>query len=112
NGPSVGITITTALVTLLTGRPISTGLAMTGVVNIAGLVLPVGGIKEKVHATHRAGIRTLILPRRNEKNLVEDVPAEVREVMTIHLVDSVQAVIRFALDEAPARPEPSELSLA
>ena len=112
DGPSAGITITTALVSLLTGRPVRPGLAMTGEVSLAGRVLPVGGIKEKVLAAHRAGIRTLILPRRNEKNLVEDVPAEVREVMTIHLVDSVQAVIRFALDEAPARPEPSELSLA
>src|SRR5437773_1833600 len=112
DGPSAGITITTALVSLLTGRPVRPGLAMTGEVSLAGRVLPVGGIKEKVLAAHRAGIRTLILPRRNEKNLVEDVPAEVREVMTIHLVDSVQAVIRLALDEAPARPEPSELSLA
>jgi ATP-dependent Lon protease len=112
DGPSAGITITTALVSLLTGHPVRPGLAMTGEVSLAGRVLPVGGIKEKVLAAHRAGIRTLILPRRNEKNLVEDVPADVREVMTIHLVNSVEDVVRLALDEAPARPEPAELSLA
>ena len=112
DGPSAGITITTALVSLLTGRPVLPGLAMTGEVSLAGRVLPVGGIKEKVLAAHRAGIRTLILPRRNEKNLVEDVPADVREVLTIHLVNSVEDVVRLALDEAPARPEPAELSLA
>jgi ATP-dependent Lon protease len=111
DGPSAGITITTALVSLLTGHPVRPGLAMTGEVSLAGRVLPVGGIKEKVLAAHRVGIRTLILPRRNEKNLVEDVPADVREVMTIHFVDSVQGVVRLALDEASPRPEPAELSL-
>src|SRR6184192_128989 len=83
DGPSAGVTITTALVSLLTGRPVRPGLAMTGEVSLAGRVLPVGGIKEKVLAAHRAGIRTLILPKRNEKNLIEDVPTDVRRVMTI-----------------------------
>src|SRR5437879_8278511 len=90
DGPSAGVTITTALVSLLTGRPVLRGLAMTGEVSLAGRVLPVGGIKEKVIAAHRAGIRTLILPKRNEKHLKEDVPDDVRQVMTVHLVDSVR----------------------
>ena len=103
DGPSAGITMTTALVSLLTGRRVRPGLAMTGEVSLAGRVLPVGGIKEKVLAAHRAGVRTVILPKRNEKNLLEDVPAEVRERLTIHLVDSVADVIRLAL-EASSRP--------
>ena len=103
DGPSAGVTITTALVSLLMGRPVRPRLAMTGEVSLAGRVLPVGGIKEKVLAAHRAGIRTLILPKRNEKNLMEDVSAEVRKVMTVHLVDSVQGVVDLALDEPPTR---------
>jgi len=112
DGPSAGVTITTALVSLLTGRPVLRGLAMTGEVSLAGRVLPVGGIKEKVIAAHRAGIRTLILPKRNEKHLKEDVPDDVRQVMTVHLVDSVREAVRLALDKAPAPPEPAELSVA
>jgi ATP-dependent Lon protease len=101
DGPSAGITLTTALVSLLTGRRVRAGLAMTGEVSLSGRVLPVGGIKEKVLAAHRAGVRTLILPRRNEKNLLEDVPREVRDVMTIHLVESASEVVSLALEEAP-----------
>ena len=62
-------------------------------------MLPVGGIKEKVLAAHRAGVRTVILPRRNEKNLLEDVPREVRDVMTIHLVESASEAVTLALEE-------------
>ncbi len=102
DGPSAGVTMATALVSLLVGRPVRAALAMTGEVSLAGRVLPVGGIKEKVLAAHRVGIRTLILPRRNEKNLVEDVPAEVRKTMTVHLVDSIEDVIGLALERAPA----------
>jgi ATP-dependent Lon protease len=72
---------------------------MTGEISLSGRVLPVGGIKEKVLAAHRAGVRTLILPRRNEKNLLEDVPREVRDVMTIHLVDSAADVVSLALEQ-------------
>jgi ATP-dependent Lon protease len=90
----------TALVSLLTRRPVRSGLAMTGEVSLSGRVLPVGGIKEKVLAAHRAGVRTVILPRRNEKNLVEDVPASVRDVMTFHLVDSAGEVVSLALDDS------------
>jgi ATP-dependent Lon protease len=101
DGPSAGVTMVTALVSLLTARPVQSGLAMTGEVSLSGRVLPVGGIKEKVLAAHRAGIRTLILPRRNEKNLMEDVPAAVRDVMTVHLADSIGDVLRAAFEEAP-----------
>jgi len=102
DGPSAGVTLTTALVSLLTGRRVRGGLAMAGEVSLSGRVLPVGGIKEKVLAAHRAGVRTLILPRRNEKNLLEDVPPEVREVMTIHLVEAASEVVSLALEEATA----------
>jgi ATP-dependent Lon protease len=106
DGPSAGVTMVTALVSLLSGRPVRTGVAMTGEISLSGRVLPVGGIKEKVLAAHRAGIRTVILPRRNEKNLVEDVPQAVREVMTFHLADSVEDVLGAALDAAPVLPGP------
>jgi ATP-dependent Lon protease len=105
DGPSAGVTMTTALVSLLTGRRVRSGLAMTGEVSLAGRVLPVGGIKEKVLAAHRAGIRTVLLPSRNAKNLIEDVPARVRDEMTIHLVDSVPDVLKLALETAPTWPE-------
>jgi len=105
DGPSAGVTMTTALVSLLTGRRVRSGLAMTGEVSLAGRVLPVGGIKEKVLAAHRAWIRTVLLPKRNAKNLVEDVPLKVREEMTIHLVDSVPDVLRLALEATPTWPE-------
>ena len=95
----------TSLVSLLTGRPVKTGLAMTGEVSLTGRVLPVGGIKEKVLAAHRAGVRTLILPRRNEKSLMEDVPAAVRDVMTVHLVDTIPEVLAAAFDEVPSLTE-------
>jgi ATP-dependent Lon protease len=109
DGPSAGVTMTASLVSLLTGRAVRPGLAMTGEVSLSGRVLPVGGIKEKVLAAHRAGVRTVILPRRNEKSLVEDVPPAVREVMTFHLVESIPEVLEVAFDELP-RLEPGELS--
>ncbi|PYN44581.1 MAG: endopeptidase La, partial [Candidatus Rokuibacteriota bacterium] len=112
DGPSAGVTMTTALVSLLTGRRVCSGLAMTGEVSLAGRVLPVGGIKEKVLAAHRAGIRTVLLPKRNAKNLIEDVPLRVRDEMTIHLVDSVPDVLRLALEDAPAWPEVEPLALS
>jgi ATP-dependent Lon protease len=102
DGPSAGVTMVTALVSLLTGRTVRPALAMTGEVSLSGRVLPVGGIKEKVLAAHRAGVRTVILPRRNEKSLLEDVPRAVRDVMTFHLVDTIAQVLEAALDEVPA----------
>jgi ATP-dependent Lon protease len=111
DGPSAGVTMTTALVSLLIGRRVRPGLAMTGEVSLTGRVLPVGGIKEKVLAAHRAGIRTVLLPKRNEKNLVEDVPRAVRDEMTIHLVDSVTDVLRLALEVTPTWPEVEPLAV-
>ena len=111
DGPSAGVTMTTALVSLLTGRRVRPGLAMTGEVSLAGRVLPVGGIKEKVLAAHRAGIRTLVMPARNAKNLMEDVPAKVRDELTVHLVDSVRDVLQHALEGVPSWPEVERMAL-
>ncbi|HXH84787.1 MAG TPA: endopeptidase La [Candidatus Tectomicrobia bacterium] len=101
DGPSAGVTMATALVSLLTGRALRRGVAMTGEISLSGRVLPVGGIKEKVLAAHRAGIRTVVLPRRNEKNVREDVPEAVRQVMTYHLVDSIDEALKVALEDDP-----------
>jgi ATP-dependent Lon protease len=100
DGPSAGVTMVTALVSLMTQRPVRSDLAMTGEVTLSGRILPVGGIKEKVLGARRAGVKTVILPKRNEKNLIEDVPSQVREGMTFHLVDTVDQVLNLAL-EAP-----------
>jgi ATP-dependent Lon protease len=109
DGPSAGVTMTTSLVSLLSGRAVRPALAMTGEVSLSGRVLPVGGIKEKVLAAHRAGVRTVILPRRNEKSLTEDVPPAVRDVMTFHLVDSIPEVLEAAFADAPQM-DPRELT--
>jgi ATP-dependent Lon protease len=106
DGPSAGVTMVTALASLLTRRPVKAELAMTGEVTLSGRVLPVGGIKEKVLAARRAGVRTVILPSRNEKNLLEDVPAEARQGMTFHLVESIDQVLSLALEEFPQASAP------
>jgi ATP-dependent Lon protease len=80
---------------------------MTGEITLSGRVLPVGGIKEKVLAAKRAGVKSVILPRRNEKNLLEDVPQAVRKSMTFHLVDTISEVIGLAFGELPGRAEPA-----
>jgi ATP-dependent Lon protease len=100
DGPSAGVTLATALVSLLRDRPVRPGVAMTGEITLSGRVLPVGGIKEKVLAAHRAGITTVILPRQNERQLLEDVPAEVRAQLEVHLVGSVAEVLHHALPDA------------
>ncbi|HEY4378241.1 MAG TPA: endopeptidase La, partial [Acidimicrobiales bacterium] len=99
DGPSAGIAMTTALVSLLTGRPVRPEVAMTGEVTLQGRVLPIGGVKQKVLAAHRAGITEVILPARNGPDL-DDVPEAVREALTFHLADDVADVVRLAL--APA----------
>jgi ATP-dependent Lon protease len=99
DGPSAGVTLVTALVSLMTQRPVRSDLAMTGEVTLSGRVLPVGGIKEKVLGARRAGVRVVILPKRNEKNLIEDVPSQVRDGMTFHLVETVDQVLNLALEE-------------
>jgi len=103
DGPSAGVTMVAALASLMSQRPVKPRLAMTGEVTLSGRVLAVGGIKEKVLAARRAGVRTVILPRRNEKNLLEDVPKLLRETMTFHLVDSVEEVLDLALEDALPR---------
>jgi ATP-dependent Lon protease len=101
DGPSAGVTIVTALASLATRRPVRGDLAMTGEITLRGKVLPVGGIKEKVLAAHRAGIRTLILPARNERD-VEDVPEGLRRELTFIFVDDADEVLRHALAAAGA----------
>jgi ATP-dependent Lon protease len=98
DGPSAGITMATALASLLTGRPIKPELGMTGEITLRGKVLPVGGIKEKILAAARFGLKTVILPRHNEADL-DDVPQTVREQMNFILVDTVDEVLAAALDE-------------
>jgi len=100
DGPSAGVTMVTALASLASGRPVRSDVAMTGEITLRGKVLPVGGIKEKVLAAHRAGITTVILPRRNEADL-DDVPAEVREAIRFIPVDSAEQVAAAALEPAP-----------
>ena len=102
DGPSAGVTMFTAITSLLTGRPVHSDVAMTGEITLRGLVLPVGGIKEKVLAARRAGITTVILPRRNEKDL-EEVPEQVKKDMKFHFVQRMDEVIRFALKEKPKK---------
>jgi ATP-dependent Lon protease len=96
DGPSAGVTIATALASLLTGRPVRADVGMTGEITLRGQVLPVGGIKEKVLAAHRAGLRIVILPKRNEKDL-DDLPEEVRKEMTFILADRAEEVLKAAL---------------
>ncbi len=101
DGPSAGVTIATALASLLTGRLVRHDVAMTGEITLRGKVLPVGGIKEKVLGARRAGINIIIVPKRNQTDL-EEVPAAVREEMTFHFVDSIDQVLERALEPAPA----------
>jgi ATP-dependent Lon protease len=96
DGPSAGVTMTTALVSLLTGTPVKPTVGMTGEVTLQGKVLPIGGVKQKVLAAHRAGLTEVILPRRNGADL-EDVPERVRDVMSFHLADTVDDVLAHAL---------------
>ncbi len=96
DGPSAGITMTTALVSLLTGRVVRPEVAMTGEVTLQGRVLPIGGVKQKVLAAHRAGIREVILPKDNEHDL-EDVPTEVLETVKVHLAAHIDEVLELAL---------------
>ena len=97
DGPSAGVTMLTSLTSLLTNKTVKRDLAMTGEITLRGLVLPVGGIKEKVLAAHRAGVRTIILPKWNRKDL-EEVPAKVKKEITFHFVDEMMEVLRIALE--------------
>jgi ATP-dependent Lon protease len=104
DGPSAGITMVTAIASLVTNRPVKSTIGMTGEVTLQGRVLPIGGLKQKVLAAHAAGLTEVIVPERNQPDL-DDVPADVRDKMRFHIVSSVDQVLSLAL-------EPSDLALA
>jgi len=99
DGPSAGVTMTTALASLLSGRPVRSDVAMTGEVSLTGRVLPIGGVKQKLLAAHRAGVTTVLIPQRNEPDL-DDVPAEVLAKLDVHPVGDVREVLALALEPA------------
>ena len=101
DGPSAGVTMTTAVVSLLTGRPVRSEVGMTGEVTLQGLVLPIGGVKQKVLAAHRMGLTEVILPKRNAHDL-EELPETVRQSMTFHLASRVDQVLAVALEQSQA----------
>jgi ATP-dependent Lon protease len=101
DGPSAGVTMVTALVSLLSGRPVKSTVGMTGEVTLQGKVLPIGGVKQKLLAAHRAGLTEIILPYRNEADL-DDLPQSVRDAMTIHLAKDVREVLDWALEPKSA----------
>jgi len=103
DGPSAGVTMLAALTSLLTGRKVKKQLAMTGEITLRGAVLPVGGIKEKVLAAYRAGIKTVILPEWNRKDL-EDIPADVQKKMAFHFVSDMMDVLKLTLEPAKEKP--------
>jgi ATP-dependent Lon protease len=109
DGPSAGVTMMTAIASLVSGRKVRSNVAMTGEISLRGKVLPIGGIKEKVLAAHRAGIRTVILPKRNELDL-EDLPKELREQMRFVPVDDAREVLAAALEGAASQ-RPSVLGI-
>jgi ATP-dependent Lon protease len=111
DGPSAGVTMTTALASLLSGRLVRSDVAMTGEVSLTGRVLPIGGVKQKLLAAHRAGITTVLIPQRNEPDL-EDVPEAVRDQLEVHPVSDVREVLELALEPAVARPESSQTPVA
>jgi ATP-dependent Lon protease len=105
DGPSAGVTMTTALASLLSGRRVREDVAMTGEVSLTGRVLPIGGVKQKLLAAHRAGVTTVIIPKRNEADL-DDVPSEVLEKLDVHAVADVRQVLALALEPAADRAVP------
>src|SRR5215470_4211943 len=108
DGPSAGVAMTTALVSLLSGRPVRSTVGMTGEVTLQGKVLPIGGVKQKVLAAKRSGLKEVILPKRNETDL-DDLPAAVREELKIDLVGDVNEALKLALEPAPSRPVPLQV---
>jgi ATP-dependent Lon protease len=112
DGPSAGITLAMALISVLTGIPVQSDLAMTGELTLRGMVLPIGGLKEKLLAAHRMGITTVIIPAENARHL-EELPQEVRDQLKIHLVSHMDEVIKLALIRPPTpRPTAAEVSPA
>jgi ATP-dependent Lon protease len=103
DGPSAGITMATAVASLLTGRPVKHTVGMTGEITLQGRVLPIGGLKQKVLAAHAAGLTDIVIPERNRADL-EDIPENVREEISFHPVMSIAEVLNVALEEAPVQP--------
>ena len=95
-GPSAGVTVLTAMASILTGRPVRDDVAMTGEITLRGRVLPIGGIKEKVLGAHRAGLRRVLMPLHNEADL-DDIPADLRKQMQFVMIESIDQVLREAL---------------
>jgi ATP-dependent Lon protease len=111
DGPSAGIAIATALVSEMADRPVRQDVAMTGEITLRGRVLPIGGLKEKVLGAHRAGIKTIIIPKGNEAD-IEDVPEEVRKTLSFHPVETLNEVLKIALVPAEAVEPPAPLEMA
>jgi ATP-dependent Lon protease len=105
DGPSAGVTMATALVSLVQGRPVSDQVGMTGEITLTGQVLPIGGVREKVLAAERAGLKRVILPSENEPDL-EELPAETRKRMQFTLADTVQEVFAAAFNGTAAKARP------
>ena len=99
DGPSAGVTIFTSVMSALTGRPVKKDVAMTGEITLRGKVLPVGGIKEKVLAAHRAGIRTILLPADNKAD-IDDIPQSVRKQLKFILLEKAVETLQYALEES------------
>ncbi len=109
DGPSAGITMATTIVSALTKIPVRKDVAMTGEITLRGKVLPIGGVKEKLLAAHRAGIRNVILPKENEKDL-QDLPKDILEVLSVSLVETMDEVLRIALERLPVPRQVSQIS--
>jgi ATP-dependent Lon protease len=110
DGPSAGITMATAMASALARVAVRKNVAMTGEITLRGKVLPIGGVKEKLLAAHRFGIDTIILPKDNEKDLSE-VPEEVRDALNVHLVETIDQVLSYALEDTCPTQPPADESL-
>jgi ATP-dependent Lon protease len=98
-GPSAGVTLAVSIISLLTGIPVKSDFAMTGEITLRGKILPVGGIKEKIIAAHRYGIKNILIPVENEKDYLEDIPEDIKKEMNVHMVDSVDELLQLILEK-------------
>ena len=111
DGPSAGVTMATAIVSALSGRRVRREVAMTGEITLRGRVLPIGGVKEKLLAAHRAGIKVFILPEKNKRDLI-DIPKEVLDTIEIKTVDNVDQVLKIALQPGGPTVTPAQIEAA